>query len=381
VGSTARVCHAPAARRSPERAEMLEMPLGAGDSTAMAEARRLPPMSHYSKATVTIVLTIAVLLAAWRVQSILILILIAAVLAIGLDPAVRRLERWHFRRGLAVATIFLATIVFLAVFLALVIPPVVREVSSLASDIPGKLRNSGGLIGDLQDKYDIAGKFETLTKNLPAAAGNSFKTILGLTKSVGTIIFNLLTIGILTIYFLMALPRARKTAPRFFLPENRERASAIIGESLEKVGGYVSGNITISIIAGLSSFLVLLVLGVPFAVALAMWVAITDLIPTVGATLGALVVVIVALLDSVFGGIATAIWFIAYQQIENYVIAPRVMKKAVDVSPAAVIISVLIGGALAGFAGALLALPVAAVIKVLVREFWLEDREAATTKS
>ena len=349
----------------------------AGDSTAMAEARRLPPLSHYSKATIVIVLTVAVLLAAWSVRSILILVLIAGVLAIGLDPAVRRLVQWRFPRGLAVATIFVVAIVFIGVFLALVIPPLVREAADLASDIPQRLRTSGGFIGDLQRKYDLARKFEELTRNLPEQAGQSITTILGLTKSVGAVIFNLLTIAILTIYFLMALPRARRTAPRFFRPESRERADAIIGESLERVGGYVSGNIAISIIAGLSSFVVLLVLGVPFAVALAMWVAITDLIPTVGATLGAVVCVLVALLDSAFAAIGTAVWFIAYQQIENYIIVPRVMKRAVDVSPAAVIVSVLIGGALGGFAGALLALPVAAVVKVLVREFRLHDRQTA----
>jgi predicted PurR-regulated permease PerM len=343
----------------------------------MAEARRLTPMSHYSKATVAIVLTIAVLIAAWTVRGILVLVLVAAVLAIGLDPAVRRLQRWHFSRGWAVATIFLATLGFLALFFALVIPPLVKEVASFARDIPKdieRLKSSSGWIGDLQRKYHIAEKLEDLTKQLPSTAGASFKTVLGLTKSVGTIIFNLLTITILTIYFLMALPRTRKSAVRLFSEEHRQHGGEILDESIDRVGGYVSGNITISVIAGLASFVFLLVFGVPFAVALAMWVAIADLIPTVGATLGALVAVAVAFFHSVPAGIATSVFFVVYQQVENYVIAPRVMRRAVDVSPAAVIVAVLIGGTLGGFAGALLALPVAAVIKVLVRELYLEPR-------
>jgi predicted PurR-regulated permease PerM len=351
----------------------------------MAEARRWPPMGYYARIALTVMAVSAgvsvVLLAAWAVRNILVLILVAAVLAIGLDPAVRRLQKWRVPRGWAVAAIFLATLGFLILFFALVIPPLVREVTGLAKDIPTyieKLRHSNGFFGDLQRKYDIAGKLEDLTRNLPKVAGSSFKTILGLTKSVGAVIFNLLTITILTIYFLMALPRTRTTAVRLFPPRRRERGGELMGESLERVGGYVSGNIAVSVIAGVCAWIALAIIGVPFAVALAMWVAIADLIPTVGATLGAVVAVIVAAFSSIPDAIATAIYFIVYQQVENYVIVPRVMKQAIDLSPAAVIIAVLIGGSLAGFAGALLALPVAAIIKVVIRELWLEDRIKAT---
>jgi predicted PurR-regulated permease PerM len=119
---------------------------------------------------------------------------------------------------------------------------------------------------------------------------------------------------------------------------------------------------------------------VPFAAALAMWVAVADLIPTVGATLGAIVAVIVAAFAGLGEAVATTIYFVVYQQAENYVIVPRVMRRAVDLSPAAVIVSVLIGGTLAGFAGALLALPVAAAAKVVVREVWMSDRVAQSAK-
>ena len=136
----------------------------------------------------------------------------------------------------------------------------------------------------------------------------------------------------------------------------------------------MSGNIAVSIIAGVASFVFLRIFGIPFAAALAIWVAITDLIPTVGATLGALAAVIVAFFSSVADGIATVAYFLVYQQVENYLIVPRVMRKAVDLSPAAVIVSVLIGGSLAGFAGALLALPLAAAAKVVVRDVWLRPR-------
>ena len=145
-------------------------------------------------------------------------------------------------------------------------------------------------------------------------------------------------------------------------------------ESVQRIGGYVSGNIGVSIIAGTGAFIALTIIGVPFAAALAMWVAIADLIPTVGATLGALAAVAVAAFSGWGQAVATIIYFVLYQQFENYVIVPRVMKKAVDLSPAMVIVSVLIGGSLAGFAGALLALPVAAAVKVVIKDVWLAGR-------
>ncbi|MCA1726845.1 MAG: AI-2E family transporter, partial [Actinobacteria bacterium] len=364
-----------------------------GDSTHMAEERarpglieerRLPPMSHYAKATVTVVLVAAALSAAWSVRNILILVLIAAVLAIGLDRPVRRLERWGISRGWGVALIFLATIAMVTGFSALVVPPLVSEVGRLASDIPGyldELERSGGWLGEFVREHDLATKLREFTEELPQKASQSFGSILGFTASVASVIFNLLTIAILTIYFLMALPKARRTSVSLMDPEDRLRGGALLSESLEKVGGYVSGNILVSIIAGGVSFVALTIIGVPFAVALAMWVAIADLIPTVGATLGAVAAVAVAAFDGTPELIATAAFFIVYQQVENYVIVPRVMKESVDLSPAAVIVSVLIGGSLAGFAGALLALPVAAVAKVLIKGLWMRDRVLATDEA
>jgi predicted PurR-regulated permease PerM len=268
------------------------------------------------------------------------------------------------------------------VFSVLVFPPVVRGVRQLASDIPGyvdRLQHQSGWFQDLAQRYDLSTKLRSLTDRLPSLASASLGKVLGITRSVASVIFNLLTISILTIYFLMGLPRGERTAEGLLKGEHRQRNVLIFREALERVGGYVSGNIAISIIAGIVSFVFLRIIGVPFAAALAMWVAIADLIPTVGATLGALAAVIVAFFSSIGDGIVTVIFFLVYQQVENYMIVPRVMRKAVDLSPAAVIVSVLIGGSLAGFAGALLALPLAAAAKVVVREYWLAPRTGAAT--
>jgi predicted PurR-regulated permease PerM len=334
-------------------------------------------MSYYAKITLVVVVVLALLRAAWAVRNILLLVLVAAVLAVGLDPAVRRLERLKVPRGWAVLAIFVATVGFVVLFSMLVIPPVVRGVRQLASDIPGyidRLQHNNGWFRDLSRKYDLSRKLKSLTDRLPSLASASLGKILGITRSVASVIFNMLTIGILTIYFLMALPRGEATAEGLMTGEHRQRNVQIFREALDRIGGYVSGNIAISIIAGIASFIFLRVVGVPFAAALALWVAIADLIPTVGATLGALAAAIVAFFSSIGDGIATVIFFIVYQQVENYVIVPRVMRKAVDLSPAAVIVSVLIGGSLAGFAGALLALPLAAAAKVVIQDVWLRPR-------
>jgi len=358
---------------------MLETSFPAGESTAVAE-RNLPSMGHYARVTLTVVAVLVVLAAAWAVRATLLLVLVAAVLAVGLDPPVRRLQRLHISRGWAATLIFIAAVGFLVLFALLVIPPLVREVRQLASDIPGyvdRLKTSQGWVGDLERKYDLSTKLKDVTDRLPSVASASLGKILGITKSVAALIFNLLTISILTIYFLLSLPHTEESIERLFRGEHRQRDVNMFQESLERVGGYVSGNIAVSIIAGVGAFVFLRIFGIPFAAALAMWVAIADLIPTVGATLGALAAVIVAFFSSITDGVATVIYFVIYQQVENYVIVPRVMKKAVDLSPAAVIVSVLIGGSLAGFAGALLALPLAAAAKVVIRDVWLRPRVEA----
>jgi predicted PurR-regulated permease PerM len=331
-------------------------------------------MGYFVRVTVAIVLTLGVLSAAWSVRRILILVVIAAVVAVGMEPAVRQLERIHVKRGWAVLVIFLGFIAFIALFAALVVPPLVREAKQLANDIPhyiDKLQHSSGWVGGLQRKYHIAEKLRKITEDLPHLASQSFGRILGLTASVAAFIFNMLTIAILMIYFMLALPRLRTGTSSMMSDDHRARFTRMIDQSIEKVGGYVSGNIVVSLIAGVGAFIALTIIGVPFAAALAVFVAITDLLPVIGATLGAIACVLVAAFSSIGHAIATGIYFIVYQQVENYLIAPRVMQKAIDLSPAAAIVSTLIGGALAGFAGAMLALPVAAMSKVVIHDFIL----------
>jgi predicted PurR-regulated permease PerM len=189
------------------------------------------------------------------------------------------------------------------------------------------------------------------------------------------------TVAILTIYFMLSLPRMRRTAAIAFAPGTRERAEDVMDQAISRIGGYVAGILTTASIAGTSALvfftiLGLLGLGIPFAVPLAVFSGLLGLIPAVGAYIGAAPAVIVGFFQSGPTGIVILIYFIVYQQIENYVIQPRIMKDAVNLSPAAVIISTLVFGSLAGFAGAVLALPAAATIKVVIVEVFLRGRVA-----
>jgi predicted PurR-regulated permease PerM len=343
------------------------------------DRHRWPPMSYWAKVTVTIALTLYVLALAKSVLNIIILVVIAAVLAIGLDPAVRRLERLDMRRGYAVTLIFFGFALFVALFAYLVVPPLVHQVTGLADDIPqyaSQLASRHDWIGSYFREHDVAESVKTFVADLPSRISSSFSTILGVAGKVTGALFNVVTVAILMIYFMLALPSMRRTAAVLFVPERRERAERVMDQSVSKIGGYVSGNLVTSIICGALALIALVIFGVPFAVPLAMWAGLADLIPTVGSYLGAAPAVIVGLFQSPITGLLVLLYFLAYQQFENYFLVPKVMQNAVDLSPAAVIISTLTGGSLFGFAGALLALPVAATIKVILWDVWLRERAA-----
>jgi predicted PurR-regulated permease PerM len=160
-----------------------------------------------------------------------------------------------------------------------------------------------------------------------------------------------------------------------------DRDVRILEQSLSRIGGYVSGNLLISVIAGTLAFAVLELLGVPFAAALGFWVAIADLVPSVGAMLGAVLCVLVASFSSGGHAIAVAAYFVVYQRVENYFILPRIMTKAINLSAPTVIVTLLVGGSLAGLEGALIALPIAAAVKVVLREVWPAGRTTSVTSA
>lgn len=333
---------------------------------------RWPPPSYWWRVAAGVIVVFLLFRGLAAISSILVLLLVSLVLAIGLQTPVNWLERRGWKRGTAAGLIFLAAFLVIAGFLASVLPIIIRGISDLVEKAPEYIqRASRGntFIADLNERFDLTQKLQDLGNELPGTA-------VGLIKSLGSFVFNTLTVVILTLYFTTAMPRMRHAVARLLRRQHREDFEEILDESIQRVGGYIAGNLIISVIAGVVSFTALSIIGVPFPVPLAVWVALADLIPTVGAILGAIVSVAVAGFAGVPELIATIVFFLIYQQLENYVIAPRVMTRAVEMSAATTIVAVLIGGSLLGFAGALLALPITAMIKIAVNELYVEDRLA-----
>lgn len=338
-----------------------------------------------STATVVrIVLTVAgvlvLLYGAYLIRAILVLAVIALFLAVGMDPAVRGLARLRLKRGQAVLVVFLAALLFIGGFIGSVTPPLVREVQELAGNIPSyarELATRSDSFREIDAQYDISGRLRSALDNLPAIAAGSVGGALGVLRGIGRTLFSVVTVTILTIYFMLDLPKLLDGAQKLLPRSRRERFQELRKHVLDRISGYMLGQIMVSLTAGLVSVIVLSILRVPYSLPLGMWVAISALIPMVGATIGAVPAVIVAFLHSVPIGIATLVFFLVYQQVENYVVAPRVMRRAVDISPAAVIMAALIGGTLMGFVGALLAIPTAASLKVLAQELWMPRQDAA----
>lgn len=339
-----------------------------------------PPWTYWVRTTLAVVATLLVVAAARRVSHVLLLALVALVLAVGLDPAIRWLGKLRIRRGWAVAIIFVGLVVFLALFVALLIPLLAREVPQFAAALPGylaDLQRRDDWLGNAFRRANVSTEVRQFIADLPSKIGASFTDIVGAAGTAFGRAFDVFTVGILCIYFMVALPRLPATIAKLVSPDRRAHVNILLQRSFDKIGGYVSGNLITSAVCGSLTVVALLALRIDYAVPLGLWAGVADLIPQVGAYLGALPAVLVALTKGPVWGVATVLYFIAYQQFENYVLAPRVYKSSIDLSPAAVILSTLAGGILAGFAGALLALPIAATIKVIAVDVVLASRSSA----
>jgi predicted PurR-regulated permease PerM len=314
----------------------------------------------------------------YQMRNLLVQILVAVFIAVSLDPLVRWLVGRHVKRSAAVALIFGTFAALVGVLIWLGFTPMVNQVASLASDFPGyieDLRARSPALRDLEARFNLrpsvdsfAATFVDRIQDDAVAFGRRF---------LGALVSALLVI-VLTIYFMADLPRLRRSVVRPFPARHRPRVSHVLNVMIDKVGQYMIGNVLISLIAGVTTYLVLLLLDVPFALPLAVFVAITDLIPLIGATLGAVVCTIVAVATTNLwpNVVLLALFFVAYQQLENYLIAPRVLRNTVDMSAVSVLLAALLGGSVLGLIGALVAIPIAAAIKVLATPM-LEARDAA----
>jgi len=336
-------------------------------------------------AVIGIVLAVAALLAVvWISRQVLTWILVAVFLALALNPAVDFLQRRGLqRRGAATAVTVLLTIGAIVLLGSLFIPTLYNEARGFGEALPGyvdDVTHGRGELGRLAERYQLEQRVRDAI-NEGGGAGRLLGfsgTAIAVTKGVLTFVVAVVTIAFLTFFMLLEGPRWME---RFYglLPARSRGKWQKIGHDIYlTVGGYVTGNLLISVVAGIFSTLVLLIMGVPYAVALGVLVAILDLIPLAGATLAAIIVSAVAFIHSIPAGIVVLIFFIVYQQIENHLLQPLVYSRTVQLSPLAILIAVLIGAKIAGILGALAAIPVAGTIQVLLLA-WLAERRADET--
>ena len=333
-------------------------------------------------ASLGVVATIAAVFAVYTARTVLIRAAIALFIAISLDPAVRFLVRRGMRRGVAVTIIFVIALALVAAFLISVIPAMVTQFRALTHDLPGylaQLSDRSSRYRQLSDRYNLTAQIQKIISSAPSKLGTG---LLGLTGRIFGALFSTLTVLVLTIYFMADLPRLRHGLVRLFPRARRAQFGRAADIVIDKVGAYMIGNILISLVAGLASFVCFAALGVPFSVPLAFVVALTDLIPMIGATLGAVIAVALTLFSTDLWPttVLVAIFFVVYQQLENYLIAPRILRSTVNLNAAAVLMAGLIGATALGLVGALMAIPVAAALKVVLAEE-LQARDAAEAKA
>jgi predicted PurR-regulated permease PerM len=314
----------------------------------------------------------------WVSRRVLVWTFVSAFLAVALSPAVDAIQRrWVHRRGGAAAIVYLLMIVVIVGLGALFIPTLVSQVNDLVDAAPGYVKDltaGRGPLGFLETKYHVVERVQDAVKgNGSGRIAGGATAALDVTRSVITFVAGVVTILFMTFFMLLEGPAWRDRFIALLPPRAQPRAHGIAQEIGQTIGGYVTGNLLISVIAGFFTTIVLLVVGVPFALALGLLVAILDLIPLAGATLGAVIVTLVALTDSLTAALIVLGWFVVYQQLENHLLQPIVYGRTVKLSPLAILVSVLVGAEVAGVIGALGAIPVAGTVQIIISD-WLQHR-------
>lgn len=333
-----------------------------------------PPYSYWARVAVVLVLVVVTVGVLWTLRSVLLVLVASLVLAIGLQPAIGWFQRRGMGRGWGLALVLISGLVVFGGLAAVLVPFVATQVGELIDGLPGfveQLQEGPGFLGRLLEFTGI----DTLIDGTSGTSeGESPIDPLKALSDLGATLFSLLTVLVVTPYFALEYPSIKNWAVRLLRPAHREDFVRVLGDSTDLIANYIVGNLVISLIAGAIAFGAFSLLDIRFALALAAWIAFTDLIPAVGATIGAAGVAAVVAFQGGDKLLPVLAVLFVYQMAENYLIAPRVMKRAVDLNPATVIVALMIGGSLAGLVGALLALPVAAMIKVVVFELLVPER-------
>jgi predicted PurR-regulated permease PerM len=362
----------------------------------VVEVRRNPPPNIPAGIVLRVclvVLGVAIsVLLIYELRKPLTYLFIAIFLAIALARPVAFFEQ-RMRRGFAIATVYLLLIGIPIGIGALLIPPIVNSVADFASNVPHYVDDLQTFVNDnkslrhINDQYDVTAKLEEQAGKLPGKVGQAAGTLGDIGAALVSGTFATITILILTAFLLGSGKRWYEGFIAMHPPERRDRLRRVLERSAGAISGYVAGALVQATVAGVSALILLSILGVPFAAALSLIMGLFDLIPVIGATIGAVVIGVVTLFaDFPTATIVWVVYSIVYQQFENSVIQPQIQKRTADVNGFVVVVAVLFGQALFGILGALTAIPVAASIQIAIREYWewrAEQRvaDSATTST
>jgi predicted PurR-regulated permease PerM len=308
---------------------------------------------------------------------VLVWIVVAAFFAVALNPAANWMQRRIRWRWLATLLLFLLVFLFIGGLVTVFVVPLVREGGQLYDQFPrivADVRAGRGPIGDLAERFHILQYVESHSDQIRQYAANLGAPTLAFLSGAATTVAGIVTIFVLAYLMVLEAPKIIDGFLGLFEPRRAERIRRVGADCARTVTGYLTGNLLISVICGVLTYVVLKILGVPFAGLIALFVGIADLVPLVGATLGAVVAVIAGFTQSVTAGIVLIIFFVAYQQLENHLLQPVIFSRTVQLNALTVLIAILIAVELAGILGALLAIPIAAMIQIIVRDVWDQRR-------
>jgi predicted PurR-regulated permease PerM len=311
----------------------------------------------------------------WLLRKPISWLLIAIFLAVALSPPVNRLAR-RMRRGLAITLVYLGLLLVPIMLIAAIVPPVITEANNFAENVPAyaddvtEFVEKNRRLREINQDYDITGQLEKEAQKLPNRLGGAAGTLRDVGLGIVNSVFALITILVLTAFLLGSGRTWTDALIASRPPGQRERLRRSLDNMASAVSGYVTGALTIAVIAGIATYIVLAILGVPFKGPLAVIAGLFSLIPLVGATIAAVLIGLVTLFENFpTATIIWTIWAIVYQQLENHLIQPQIQKRTVNVQPMITILAVLFGGTLLGVMGAIVAIPVAASIQILMREY------------
>jgi predicted PurR-regulated permease PerM len=311
----------------------------------------------------------------WLIRGVILILFMAVFLAVALGPAVDFYQRrLRLRRVGAIALTYLNLLLVATVIGFLVVPPIVEQTAKFIANVPEYVQTIGDnkTVQNFDEKYDITPKLQDEASKLPERFGDAAGVLQSIVIGVVSAVFTIVTVLVLAFFLLLDGRSLVDWVVRELGPVRGPRVREIANDVYRSVGGYVIGAVSISMIAGAATYVMLTILGVPFAVQLAELAAFFSLIPLVGATIAGVIIAVVAALGGNFPTdvIAWSVFFIVYQQVENNLIQPQIFKRTVALHPLLVITALLVGASLLGIVGALLAIPIAGAIQIIVKDWW-----------